>query len=458
MRPFVLGIFLAWIGVAPVPAERDGAVPEAVEWLQDYLQIDTTNPPGGERAAAAHLAEILEREGIESRLLTSPGGRTSLYARVPADAPAAAGREAIVLIHHIDVVPANGDWRVEPFSGRPLEGKVWGRGAIDTKSLGIAQIAAVLALKRAGIPLRRDVILLAVADEEQGGLEGTGWLLDAHPELFAGVVGALNEGGSNRVIGDRLIWWGLEVTQKRPLWLRVTAGGRGGHASGFKPSSATHQLVLGLARLIERPLRFRVSDAARSYFGSLAEVEGGPSETLFLELDQIVRADGSLARDLPLGVPVYFLDTVQVTEIQNGRGSNVVAPEATASIDIRLLPDTDSDAFLDDVRQALGPEVEVEVVLTSPEVAASPTDHPLYRALTETLEVRAPVVSTFIAGTTDARFLRARGIPVYGFMPFTINPEDLRGIHAPNEQIPRGDFLRGIETLRRVVRAWAGVP
>ena len=439
---------------ARLVAEGVPPEPETVRWLREYIQIDTTNPPGNEREAAELLAGILEREGIASRLLTSPEGRSSLYARLEATGSAAGDTGALVLMHHIDVVPADGDWHVEPFSGRRLGGKVWGRGALDVKGLGIAHLAAMLDLARAGSPRRRDVIYLAVADEETGGGQGARWLLEAHPELFDDVSAVLNEGGSNRVLNDRLIWWGIEVTQKRPLWLRVSAEGRGGHASGLHPRSATHRLLTGLARLVERPPRFRLTEAARMYLGTLARLEGGRTEEFYRRLET-----GEDLSSLPMapGLPIYFLDTIQVTELDNGRGSNVVSPRASASIDIRLLPDTDGDAFLAEVRELLGDEIEVEVVLDAPEAPASPRDHPLYRALEEILGVRARVVPTFIPGTTDSRFFRQRGIPAYGFSPFAINAQDTRGIHADNEAVPVDAFLRGALTMSRILRLYVGV-
>ena len=450
--PFPAALWLSSILLfAALPA---GARPEldTVKWLREYLQIDTTNPPGNERAAAELLAGILEREGIASRLLESPGGRASLYARLEATGEADGG--AVVLMHHIDVVPADGAWRVEPFSGRRLGGKVWGRGALDVKGLGIAHLAAMIDLARAGAARRRAVIFLAVADEETGGGEGAAWLLESHPELFADVEGVLNEGGSNRVLGDRLIWWGVEVTQKRPLWLKVTAEGRGGHASGRHPGSATHRLVAGLARLIARQESPRANAAAAMYLGAVSELEGGRTEEVFRRLED---GDGMESLQMAPGLPIYFLDTVQVTEIDNGRGSNVVSPRAVASIDIRLLPDTDSGAFLAEIRELLGDQLKVEVVLSSDPAPASPRDHPLYRTLEQSLGIRAPVVPTFIPGTTDSRFFRQRGIPAYGLSPFAINAEDARGVHADDESVPLDAFLRGVETMTRILRLYAGV-
>ncbi len=453
-----LPIFLL---ISPPAVADETDAPDAgqtVRWLREYIQIDTTNPPGNEQEATAFLASILEAEGIASQTLTSPEGRASLYARLPATTDPANSdpansdpRPTLVLMHHIDVVPAGDGWQVEPFSGRPHQDKIWGRGALDVKGLGIAQLAALIGLKRSPGARQRDVVFLAVADEENGGGQGAAWLVEAHPELFDGVEAVLNEGGSNRVLQDRVVWWGIEVTQKRPLWLEVTADGRGGHASGFNPSSATHRLIQGLARVIERPQRLRANPAARIYLGALAELEGGSSVDFMRQLDS-----GGDLTDVPMapGLSIYFQDSLQVTAIDNGEGTNVVSPQARAAIDIRLLPDTDSEAFLAEIRELLGDGLEVEVVLESPPAAASPIDQPFFRLLEEVLAVRAPVVPSFLTGTTDSRFFRQRGIPAYGFSPFAINAEDLRGIHARDEAVPVDAFLRGIETMHRILRLY----
>ncbi len=444
-----LGAFtLSALTVAPAaPQAPTRDAEEPLRWLREYIQIDTTNPPGNERRAAEYLAAILEAEGIPVRLLESPGGRTSLYARLAS--PASGGR-GVALLHHMDVVPAGEGWSEEPFSARPKKGRVWGRGAIDAKSLGIAQLAALVEIHRAGIVLERDLVYLAVADEEKGGHQGTAWLLEAHPELFEGVEAVINEGGSNRVLYGHLAWWGIEVTQKRPLWLRVSSFGRGGHASGWNPSSPTHRLVQGLDRLIDMPQEYRVTPAARLFLGALAEAEGGDAATLSARLDELIGSDGP-TETLPPGMPVYFVDTLQVTAIDTGTSPNVAASDVSAAVDIRLLPDTDSDAYLARVREALGPQLQVEVTLTAPEAPASPLDHPLFQAFEEALGVRAPVVPLFISGTTDSRYFRQRGIPAYGFSPFTLDAPELRGIHAADERIPADDFLRGVEAVRRVL-------
>jgi acetylornithine deacetylase/succinyl-diaminopimelate desuccinylase-like protein len=439
------------------PPVEAAALSPAARWLQQYLRLDTTNPPGNEHLGAAFLERVLARHGIGSRLVVTANGRTNLWARLRAQ-PGVDG-PALLLLHHIDVVAPGPGWTHPPFAGEVRGGKLYGRGALDAKSLGIAQVAALVDLATSGEALQRDVVLLAVADEERGGAEGASWLLENHPELFAGVEGVLNEGGSNRLVNGRLLWWGVEAAQKRPLWLEVSVEGRGGHGAGYNPGSATHQLVQGLARVLARPPRWRVTPAARTYLRSLAPLHGPRWQPLLTDPDRFIGADGPRegAPVMP-GMQGLFLDTVQVTVLEAAEAVNVVASRAVARLDVRLLPDTDADAFLSDLRKTLGEGFDVEVLVTAPPAPPSPTDSAVHRALAEVLSAEAPVVPVFAPGFTDSRLFRYRGIPAYGFSPFTLEPQDLGGIHAADEGIPVTELDRGIERLRRVVRRWALQP
>jgi acetylornithine deacetylase/succinyl-diaminopimelate desuccinylase-like protein len=459
-RALPLLLLAALLG-SPAPARParasspESRLSRAARWLQAYLQIDTTDPPGHEERGAAFLADILHREGIATTLLVSPTGRTSLYARLRASPAAGAPVGGpLILLHHIDVVPAGPEWTVKPFAGIVKNGRLWGRGALDIKSLGVAELAALIDLHRRGVPLERDVVFLAVADEERGGRQGAGWLLASHPELFTGTAAVLNEGGANRTVNGRALWAGIEVAQKRPLWMRITAMGRPGHASGLAPSSATHQLILGLSRVLQLPMRWKVTEAARLYLGALAPLHNAKYRRIFTHLDDVIRPDGPTEDFIP-GLANLFVDTFQVTELQSGEKINVIPPEASAEVDARLLPETDGQAYLARIKEALGDQLHVEVLLTSPPVPPSPVDDPIYRAVAKVLSKTAPVVPAFIAGFTDSRYFREKGIPAYGVSPFFLEPQDFLGIHGPNESIPLGEFDRGVERMRRIVAACA---
>jgi acetylornithine deacetylase/succinyl-diaminopimelate desuccinylase-like protein len=426
----------------------DPALSEAAGWLQQYLRIDTSNPPGNEARAAAFLAGILQRAGIPSRVVATPEGRANLYARL--SSPRSGGR-AILLLHHMDVVPPGPGWTVPPFAGLLKEGLLWGRGAVDDKSLGIAQLAAMIDLQRRRAPLDRDVIFLAVADEENGGLRGTGWLLASHPELFQGVEAVIGEGGRSQTgAGGKLLWWGIEVAQKRPLWLEVAASGRGGHGAGLNPESASHQLIQGLARLLAAPPRWKVTAPVRDYCHAIAPLQNDRWRRVFSNIDGVIAPSGPREFLLP-GMANLFLDTVQVTVLRGGERINVVPERASALLDIRLLPETDSAAFLADVKSRLGPGFEVKVLVTSPPSPASPASGRLYQALRQALGPAGPVVPTFIAGFTDSRYFRERGIPAYGVTPFQLSPDDSKGIHGTDERIPVREIDRGVERMRQIL-------
>jgi acetylornithine deacetylase/succinyl-diaminopimelate desuccinylase-like protein len=436
------------LGAAPL----DAADPEpgVVGWLTDYIAIDTTNPPGREVSAVTFLRGILHAEGIPTRVFVSPGGRHSLYARIDADPGAADG--TVVLLHHMDVVPAGPGWTVDPFTEPVHGGVIWGRGAVDDKSLGIAHLAAFLELAREPGNLRNSLVFLAVADEESGGTEGTAWLMREHPELFSDTLAVLGEGGVNRAYQGRAIWWGIEVAQKRPLWLRATARGRGGHGSMLNLGSAPHQLSKGIARLLDQPLEYRASPAVRSYLESVAPYQSNHFQQMVDSLDEILeRPEPHL--DLYPGIPNYLLDTVQVNVIDAGERINVVPASASALIDVRLLPDTDGSDFLRKIREALGPDIEIEVLLEAPHAAPSSTENRLFRCLAGRLERTAPVVPSFIPGITDSRYFRQRGIDAYGFSPFVFDSTEAFGVHGRDERISITSFKNGVETMQEVLRA-----
>lgn len=451
-------------GTAPQPVRAEAtavADAETRRWLQQYVRIDTSNPPGNEHRAVGFLASILRSEGVPVTVLAPPDGRPTLLARLPATAPAgpaagaAPGDGALVLLHHTDVVPPGDGWSVDPFAGGIADGVLWGRGAIDAKSLGVAHLAAFLELHRRGTPLSRDLVFLAVPDEEAGGERGAGWLLEHRAELLGPVAAVLNEGGANRALGDRLHWWGIEVAQKRPLWLEVRATGREGHGSTLDLHTAPHRLIRALDRLLERPLDFRLTPEVESYFRAVRPYDRPAISRVLSQLPELLSREGGWRR-LPPGIPNYLLDSVQVNVLEAGERINSKPPTATALVDVRLLPDADADAFLGEVGELLAPEATVHVLLRAPRAPPSPTDTAIFRRLEEVLGEEAPVVPAFIPGVTDSRWFRERGIPAYGFSPFVLEGTAMRGIHGADERIDLDAFRRGVERTKRVVEACVG--
>jgi acetylornithine deacetylase/succinyl-diaminopimelate desuccinylase-like protein len=223
--------------------------------LQEYVRIDTSNPPGDTTKAADFLTSIFEREGIPFTRYESAPGKSIVYARLKATASPPAGK-AIVLLHHMDVVPADrAQWTIDPFSATIRGQELWGRGAMDMKGQGIAHLMAFLRLKRERVPLSRDVILLAEPDEEVGGALGARWMIANHyAELDPEYV--IDEGGfgSRDLFAQGKLVYGISVAEKKIVWLKLCAP---------RITPAASRTIRTTIRLVRR-WRF-ITDASAAY-------------------------------------------------------------------------------------------------------------------------------------------------------------------------------------------------
>jgi acetylornithine deacetylase/succinyl-diaminopimelate desuccinylase-like protein len=439
-------------GVAQDPVER-----EAEDAFVHYLQIDTTNPPGNETAGATYLRDLLVKEGIEAKLVGDDPKRQAVYARLHAEA---SSEKALVLLSHIDVVPVDATlWRNPPFSGKREGGYIWGRGALDIKSLTIAQLMAVVDLKRRGAKLRRDVIFLAVPDEELGGVLGAKALLDKHPELFENVGFVINEGGSNETAVDRVLFWGIEVQQKVPLWLRVTTEAAGGHGAAGSSNAATTKLIRALSAIeaIETPYRLTDVVARTAAMSAAARKDGGGQRMRMLREPLDV---ARIEKELPPGYRSLLRDTITITRLAAGNAVNVVPSRAVGEVDIRLLPGTAPDAMLARVREAVGTNGTVDVILQGETAPESPSSGELYDTLSRVFRASQPgsaVGPLMSPGTTDSRYFRAKGIVAYGIAPFKVNYYDAGGVHGNDERIRSRFFAEGVSVTRKIVREFSEV-
>lgn len=427
-----------------------------LERLRHYVEIDTTNPPGNEARGVAYLANVLAEAGIPYQTAESAPGRGNLWARLE-------GGElpALVLLHHVDVVPADGDaWTTPPFTAVARDGMLAGRGTLDTKALGIAHLEAFLALHRDGRVLNRDVIFMATADEEAGGRLGAGWLVEHHPESFAGAGFLLNEGGAG-IASAHGTRFQVELAQKRPMWLRLVATDRPGHGSSPRPTSAPARLVAALERIRTRPFPPRVVAPVRRMFAGIAAHVGPPWNEPFADLDRAV-GDAAFLADLQAAKPhlhALLRNTCSITVLSGSAKINVVPPTASAELDCRILPDEDAAAF----RAALEARIADDNIRIEPllnfAAAASSADTELFRLLERVItrhHPAAPVVPTVAGGFTDSHFFRELGIASYGFAPFVIPESDLGGIHGNDERIGIATFEQGVAIMTEIVRRFAG--
>ncbi|MDP7640337.1 MAG: M20/M25/M40 family metallo-hydrolase, partial [Candidatus Hydrogenedentes bacterium] len=252
---------------------------EAVLRLQEYVRVDTTNPPGNELSGAEFFARIFEAEGIDYETVESAPGRGNIWARIEGGS-----EPGLILLNHMDVVPADESfWSHPPLSGDIVDGFVRGRGTLDMKGIGIVELYAFLALHRMGKPLNRDVMFMATADEEAGGLFGVGWLAKNRTELFEDFGLLLNEGGGGQIRDGKLAF-GVEVTQKVPLWVRLVSTGRNGHGSTPDAESAVTRLVKGLSRIHDHQFPAKISPAVDDYFKAMAPNAESPWRESFEDI------------------------------------------------------------------------------------------------------------------------------------------------------------------------------
>ena len=454
----LLVFLLLWSSASASPGPTPAWVPsfddlskEGLSLLSNYIKIDTSNPPGRELEAAQYLGAVLEKEGIPYEIFEPVPGRANLVARLEGSG----SRAPLILLQHIDVVPPlEGPGGEEAFSGAIHDGAIWGRGSLDMKGLGIIQLLTLAALQRSGLPLTRDVILIATADEEAGSRLGTAWLMDNRQELFRNVGLVLTEGGGNIASGGRLAYVGLEGSQKAPLWLRLTARGSGGHGALLREMTATQRLIDSLSRVSRYRSPVRVGPSVERYFRRIAPFQPESVRPLF---EDIRSAVADPAFDLERLGPYYgalLVNTINVTVLHAGASINSVPSEAVAELDCRLLQSEDPQEFLREIDSLIDdPSIEVEKLLDARAVR-SPEKLELVQAVSDALDelgASAEVGPSVLPGYSDSRFFRARGIPSFGFSPFRSVGENGQGIHGRNERLGLDDFRFGLEFFYRVV-------
>ena len=438
--------------------EEDPLDAEAKQNFIDYLRIDTSNPPGNESRGASFLKQLLEKEGIRAQLVGNDANRMSVYARLSSGT----NEKAVLLLHHVDVVPtvAN-EWTQPPFGGVESGGYIWGRGALDIKSLGIAELMAFIELKRLNVPLARDVVFLGVADEEMGSAKGVQSLLELRPDLFANVGYVINEGGYNDTIVDRVTFWGIETQQKLPLWIRLHAKGMAGHSAAPPDDGGTLvHLVRAVDAVSRIPTPYRLTPDVQRAFHDLGSARNDERGEVLRNIERELSSP-RLERVLSASYRALLRDTIAVTRVSGGTSINSIPANASADVDIRLLPDEKSDAMLQSVKSAAGKDAEVEVLLSGAPMAASPADTDLYRLLERDLKADEPgsrVAAIVGVGATDSRFFRARGIVAYGVAPFKVNYYDAGTAHANDERIRTRFFLEGVRLTRRIVSDFCARP
>jgi acetylornithine deacetylase/succinyl-diaminopimelate desuccinylase-like protein len=457
---FTVSLLALGLFASPVRAQEASWEDMSVRLLRQYLQIDTTNPPGNEVKGALFYKALLEQEGIPVTVDEFAPGRANLLATLKGSG----ARRPLILANHIDVVPADASrWSVAPFSGLLKDGLVFGRGSEDMKTEGILQLLAVLRLKRDGVILDRDVLFLATADEEAdfaGALRAIspeGWRDRLKDAEFL-----MTEGGEN--IADdsgRPLYFGVETAQKGPFWLKLRTAGTPGHGSRPISDSAPNRLVRALERVRLHKTEMKVLPTVQKFFRDQAAHTTGPRAAWYRDL-RAALADPVASRTLydDREVSALLRNTISITVLKAGYKTNVIPGTAEAELDVRLLPGEDPQAFLAEMRTVID-DPSVEIV--PPAVFRTPNESPVETEMFLVIQnvlgrhfPGVPVTTKMLTGATESVLYRPLGIVCYGFTPLLTTAEETSTAHGDDERVSEATVRRSTGIFYEVVRELAG--
>jgi acetylornithine deacetylase/succinyl-diaminopimelate desuccinylase-like protein len=423
---------------------------EVVGICQDLIRIDTTNfgnnEGPGERAAAEHVAGLIEEVGLSADLYESDPGRANVVTRVEGSD---ASLPALVVHGHLDVVPALAhEWSVDPFGAEEKDGLIWGRGAVDMKDMDAMILAVMRSMARDGRKPKRDIVFAFFADEEAGGTYGARWSVDNRPGLFEGAAEAISEvGGYSAEIGGRRTYL-LQTAEKGLAWLRLTAHGRAGHGSQINTDNAVTRLARAVTRIGDHEWPIEYTDTTRAFLEGVSELTGvefdeGNPQTLLDQLGTVARFVGATLQN-----------TANPTLLSGGYKANVIPATAEAMVDVRTLPGQ-HEQVLAKVRELAGDGVDVSTIHDDVSLE-TPFAGNLVDAMVDALRAEDPgahVLPYTLSGGTDNKSLSRLGITGYGFAPLQLPPDlDFTGMfHGVDERVPTASLQFGARVLDRLL-------
>ena len=430
---------------------------ETLHTISDYVKVNTTNPPGNEMDGVRFLKAILEREGIEAQVLDTGVlglNRGNLYARLRGNG----SKKAVALVSHIDVVPVTpAFWSVDPFGGVIKDGYVWGRGTLDMKGQAVVQLMAMIALKRSGAPLNRDIVFIGNADEEFDG-SGAVAFVKNHADLLEDVEFLMTEGGENMVVNGKLQYYGVGVSEKQTFWQKVIVKGVPSHGSRPTKQNPVPRLVAALDRIAHYETPLHVLPDVQKFLHDISPQYKGEQRVWLADVRSAVkipRARKWLTDDIYWNA--ILRNTISLTMLSGSNKTNVIPAEATAQMDIRLLSDTDPATFLRTLEAVVhDTAVHFDQQIEPKTKLQSPIDTDLFHAIERASHERNPdaiVTTPMFTAATDRPTYRKLGIVTYGFDPFLVENEEMHsGMHGNNERLAVSNVGFGLKYLYDVLR------
>jgi acetylornithine deacetylase/succinyl-diaminopimelate desuccinylase-like protein len=436
--------------------------------LADLIRINTSNPPGNETVAASFLAKYLEKEGFKCELIESAPGRGNVITRIKGKSLGNERKPSLLLLSHLDVVPALAkEWSVEPFGGVVKDGFVWGRGALDMKSLVAIEAILMCLLKKNRVNLKGDIIFAATADEERGGRAGVKWLVEHFPDKIRADY-VINEGGgfSIPVDGDRHIFT-VQTAEKGVVWIKVKAKGSPGH--GSIPGIADNA-VLRMGEVITKLGNYRskilVTTTVKKCLQGFASERGSVWRILPSLIMNPLLADRALDRmaknnrAIAEYIRAMLRTTITPTMVNGGIKENVIPSQCEGVLDCRILPGQTPDKLMEEIKNVVA-DIDSDSLsfefIQADTPSESPIDTPFFSSIEKTLKEFEPncnIVPLMTTGGTDSRFLREIGCVCYGFGPLKVDmPFDqfMKLAHGIDERISINNLIFGVSVLYRLI-------
>ncbi len=427
-------------------AQRQELEDDVVKLCQELIQIPSVNfgeGKGDEKAAAEYVAAKMKEVGIESKIYESAPNRCSVVARIEGRDKSKPG---LVVNGHLDVVPANAaDWSVDPFSGVIKDGCIWGRGAVDMKNMDAMILAVVRLWAKHDYQPERTIVIVFFADEEAGGIYGSRWMAEKHPEVFAGCSETVSEvGGFSLTLLSGKRVYAIEASQKGIEWMKLTAEGVAGHGSMVNNANAVTRLSEAIAKIGNYTWPQRITKTSDLFFQKISEISGKPYDKNNLQplIDEVG----------PMGkmIGATLCNTTNPTMLEAGYKANVIPQSASAVVDGRTLPGYEKE-LLDTVRSLVGEHVKVESLVSDIPLEVE-FGGPLVDAMIAAIKSEDPEgipIPYLLSGGTDNKALAKLGIVGYGFSPLKLPPDlDFTGLfHGIDERVPVDSLQFGARTL-----------
>lgn len=428
------------------PALREELEADVVNLCQELIRIPSVNygdGKGDESAVARYVVEKLQEVGISAEIYESAPNRASVVAKIMGSDQTLPG---LVVHGHLDVVPANAeDWSVDPFSGLIKDGCIWGRGAVDMKNMDAMILGVFRLWARHGFTPKRNMVIVFFADEEAGGIFGSRWMAQNHPEVFAGCSEAVSEvGGFSFTLSSGKRIYLIETSEKGIEWMKLTASGVAGHGSMVNRENAVTRLAEAVARIGNYSWPMRLTKTNEFFLSKVAELTGKKFDKS--DLGPVIAELGSMSRM----IGATLNNTANPSMLEAGYKANVIPQSASAVVDGRTIPGYEAE-LMETVKQLAGEHVQVESLVSDIPLEVE-FSGPLVEKMIQAIKNEDPEgipVPFLMSGGTDNKALAKLGIAGYGFSPLQL-PEDLDFMalfHGVDERVPVDSLKFGARSL-----------